>query len=83
MNYFIKNLTKIGLILSLFGAIILIYPNLTSTRNVNDDFIISMDRVTGDFTQVKHEREKLINIWGLSLLATGFILQFAGTIRKN
>ena len=84
-NIFFKILTPlgIGLLLSFIGTIILIIPNTFSTRNINDDFIISMDRETGNYTQVKHVREKVINKIWLSLLASGFLLQLIDIVKRK
>jgi len=75
-NHLIKIwLNILGLISSMMGSIILVFQNLKKTRNVDDDFIVYMDKKTGDYTQKKHLREQKINIIGLVLLALGFFFQ--------
>src|SRR3989344_733104 len=75
-NYLIKIwLNILGLISSMMGSIILVFQNLKKTRNVDDDFIVFMNKKTGDYTQKKHIRERWINIIGLILLALGFFFQ--------
>src|SRR3989344_1158083 len=75
-NHLIKIwLNILGLISSMMGSIILVFQNLKKTRNVDDDFIVFMNKKTGDYTQKKHIRERWINIIGLILLALGFFFQ--------
>lgn len=73
-------LTIGGLTLDVIGAAILILPNLRRTRNINDDYITSMDKATGDYTQRKHILEQKLNLIGLVFLVIGFLLQLLGVI---
>lgn len=68
-----------GLFLDALGAFVLIFPNLKGTRKLDDDYITSMDKETGEYTQMKHIRDRNLNLIGLALLVIGFILQFVGT----
>ncbi|MEI8337910.1 MAG: hypothetical protein WCF92_02040 [bacterium] len=73
-------LSTTGLVLNTIAAGILIIPNIRKTRNIDDDFIVSMDKKTGDYTQKKHLRERRLNVFGLILLALGFLLQLLGIL---
>ncbi len=68
-------LNIIGLALNTIAAIILIIPNLNTTKKLEDDLIVSGDQKTGEYTQIKHLKESCINKIGLILLALGFIFQ--------
>ena len=72
-------LTIIGLILNTVAAIILIIPNLSSTKRLDDDLVVSGNQKTGEYTQIKHLKESCINKIGLILLALGFIFQLIAT----
>lgn len=69
-----KLLTIFGLMFNTLAAIILIFPYLNIKKNLDDDYITSMNK-DGKYTQKKHLKERYINLWGLILLAIGFILQ--------
>ena len=64
----------IGLIFNTLASVILIFPYLNNKKNIDDDYIISMDK-DGKYTQKKHLKEKCTNILGLTFLLIGFILQ--------
>lgn len=70
----LKLLTIFGLLFNTIAAVILIFPYLNIKKNLDDDFIVSMDK-DGKHTQKKHLRERRVNIWGLTFLIVGFILQ--------
>lgn len=67
-------LTITGLIFNTAAAIILIFPNLNIKKKLDDDYIIASGK-NGEYTQKKHLKERRLNLFGLTLLATGFILQ--------
>ena len=69
-----KLLTIFGLIFNTIAAVILIFPYLNIKKDLDDDYITSMDK-DGKYTQKKHLKERHVNLWGLILLAIGFILQ--------
>ncbi len=71
-----KLLTIFGLIFNTIAAVILIFPYLNVKKNLDDDFIVSMDK-DGKHTQKKHLKERRVNMWGLTFLAIGFILQLS------
>lgn len=75
--------TITGLTVSLAGALFLIVPNLSRTRNVDDDRIKSLDLKTGNYTQKKHLKEQKINIIGFVLLGLGFLIQIVGVLYGN
>jgi len=66
----------IGLVIGMFGSVVLIRPYLTQSHFVDDDLIEKMDMKTGKFLQRKHLKEKKINIAGFLLLGIGFLFQF-------
>ena len=69
-----KFLTIVGLVFGVVASGILIFPNLNVKKNIKNDYITSIDR-DGKYTQRKHLKERNINLWGLILLAIGFVLQ--------
>jgi len=73
-------LILIGLCLNTTASLIILYPYLSIRRNVDDDFIIDMDKKTGDYTQKKHLKDRKLGIAGFSLFALGFIAQIIGII---
>lgn len=72
--------TASGLFIDALGAAILIFPNLKKTRNIDDDYITSTDKATGEYAQRKHILERKRNLWGLGLLIAGFLLQLIGAL---
>lgn len=72
-------LTVIGLILNTTASILVIIPYLSS-HNVDDDFIVNLNRKTGNFRQKKHIKEKRFAVVGFLLFAAGFILQIVGIL---
>lgn len=71
-------INALGLIISITGSVVLIWPYLTQSHFVDDDLIEKMDMKTGKFLQRKHFKERRINIVGFFLLGTGFLFQFIG-----
>lgn len=71
-------LILIGLSLNAVASLIMLYPNLSIRRNVDDDFIVDMDKETGDYTQKKHLNDRKLGIAGFVLFAVGFIFQIIG-----
>lgn len=72
-------LIVIGLISNTVASILVIIPYL-STHNVDDDFIVDLNRKTGNFKQKKHINEKRFAVVGFLLFAAGFILQTVGVL---
>ena len=70
----------IGLSFNTIASFIMLYPYLSIKRNVEDDFIVDMDKRTGDYTQKKHLKDRKLGMIGFLLFATGFILQIVGLI---
>lgn len=69
-----------GLLTNTVASLVMLYPYLNVSRNVDDDYIVSMDMKTGDYTQKKHLKDRKLGIIGFSLFAFGFILQIIGII---
>jgi|GEM_PF-7116639 len=74
-----KLLTILGLLFNALAAAILIFPYLNIKKNLDDDYITSMDK-DGKYTQKKHLKERRVNMWGLTFLASGFILQLISVL---
>jgi len=77
-------LVIIGLCINTLASLTMLFPYLKITRNVEDNFILSMDR-GGKYTQKKHKKNRLLGIVGFSLFIMGFIFQIIGitiTLRK-
>ena len=74
-----KLLTILGLLFNTLAAVILIFPYLNIKKNLDDDYITSMDK-DGKYTQKKHLKERHVNMWGLTFLAVGFILQLISVV---
>jgi len=73
-------LILIGLLFNTVASLIMLYPYLNVRRNVDDDFIMDMDKKTGDYTQKKHLRDRKLGVAGFTLFALGFIFQIIGII---
>jgi len=73
-------LILIGLCLNTAASLVVLYPYLSVRRNIDDDFIVDMDKKTGDYTQKKHLKDRKLGIAGFSLFALGFITQIMGII---
>ena len=65
-----------GLVTSMVGSVVLIWPYLIQSHHVDDDLIEKMDMKAGKFLQKKHSKERKINITGFLLLGVGFLFQF-------
>jgi len=74
------SLILLGLAVNTIASLIMLWPYLKVTQNVEDDFIEHMDQKTGDYTQTKHRKNKNLGIIGFSLFSVGFMLQFIGII---
>ena len=74
-----KLLTLIGLALNTIASVIVLYPQINTKKNVDDDYILTMDK-KGNYTQKKHLKDKKIGIAGFSLFALGFIIQIIGVL---
>ncbi len=77
-------LTVIGLCINTLASLIMLFPYLKITRNVENDLILSMDK-DGKYTQKKHKKDRLLGIFGFGLFIMGFIFQIIGitiTLRK-
>ena len=69
-----------GLIINTCASLVMLYPYLNISRNVDDDYIVKMDQKTGNYTQKKHLRDRKLGLFGFSLFALGFLLQIIGVI---
>lgn len=70
----------LGLIMNTCASLVMLYPYLNISRNVDDDYIVKMDQKTGDYTQKKHLKDRTLGLLGFSLFALGFFLQIIGVI---
>jgi len=71
-------LDTIGLSLNTIAAIVLIIPNLSPTKRLSDDRIVSGEVGGDEYIQIKHLKESCTNKIGLILLALGFVFQLVG-----
>ena len=71
-----KKLTIYGLSLNLIGTVIMVAP-VFFPQSVGDSFIVSMNRTTGEYTQLGDIKNRYIDAGGLVVLGSGFILQLA------
>lgn len=73
-------LILIGLSFNTLASLMMLYPFLSVRRNVDDDFIVNMDKETGDYTQKKHLKGRKLGMAGFALFAVGFAFQIVGVI---
>lgn len=71
-------IVTIGLLLDLFGALVLIAYQFTVKAHIDDDLIIKVYG-NGWYTQRKHVRQRQQTVTGFSILGTGFLLQAIGS----
>ena len=57
----------------------MLYSYLKITRNVENDFILGMNK-KGDYTQNKHISDRKIGILGFTFYGIGFVLQVIGLL---
>ena len=67
-----------GLCINILASVMMLSSYLDTTKNINDDFILKMDR-EGNYTQEKHINDWRLGMVGLGLFVLGFIFQAAGT----
>lgn len=68
-----------GLVFNTIGAVILIIPNLSIHKDIDDDLIVSNYK-DGRYTQRKHIKDRKINMVGLIFILIGFLLQLVSHI---
>ena len=73
-------LILVGLSFNTLASLVMLYPYLSIRRNVDDDFIVDMDKETGEYTQKKHIKDRRLGIAGFVLFAVGFAFQIIGVI---
>jgi len=73
-------LILVGLSFNTLASLVMLYPFLSIKRNVEDDFIVDIDKKTGDYTQKKHIKDRKLGIAGFVLFAVGFAFQIVGVI---
>lgn len=73
-------LILIGLSFNALASLVMLYPFLSVRRNVDDDFIVDMDKKTGDYTQKKHLKGRKLGMTGFAIFAVGFAFQIIGVI---
>lgn len=71
-----QQINAIGLIISMIGSVVLVWPYIVQSHRVDDEFIELMDMKTGKYLQRKHIKERRVNLIGFLLLGTGFLFQF-------
>lgn len=71
-----KKLTIYGLSLNLIGTVLMIAP-VFFPQSIGDSFIVSMNRTTGEYTQLGDIKNRYVDAAGLFVLGCGFILQLA------
>lgn len=76
-------LILIGLSINTLASLFMLYPYLNIKRDVDDDFIIDMNKKTGEYTQKKHKKARKFGIVGFALFAVGFIIQIVGIILQT
>ena len=69
-----KKLMAYGLALNFIGTFIMIV-SIFLPQNIGDSFIVSMDRSTGEYTQLGDIENRRIDAIGIGLLGAGFVLQ--------
>lgn len=72
----------LGLLINTSASLVMLYPYLNISRNIDGDYIIKMDKKTGNYTQKKHLKDRKLGIIGFSLFALGFILQIIGIMSQ-
>jgi hypothetical protein len=73
-------LSVTGLAVNTVASLLVLYPYLNVRKSVKDDEIKSMDMKTGEYTQLKHLKDRRLGLVGFSLFAVGFLLQLLGTL---
>ena len=73
-------LILVGLIFNTLASLMMMYPYLNIRRNVDDDFIIDIDKETGEYTQKKHIKDRRLGMAGFFLFTIGFALQLIGVV---
>jgi len=53
----------------------MLYFYLSIQKNIDDDFIVDIDKKTRSYTQKKHLKSRKLGIINFSLLVIGFIVQ--------
>lgn len=69
----------IGLVINTLASLIMLFPYLQTIRNVDDDYILNMDK-DGNYTQKKHKKDQKLGVIGFGLFIIGFIFQIIGTL---
>lgn len=67
-------LNLVGLLINTIASLILLVSYLNIKKNVNDDFIIKMDE-QGNYTQIRHLKDRMIGLLVFTLYFLGFTLQ--------
>jgi len=70
-------LILIGLLFNTLASLVMLYPYLNTRRNVEEDFILKMDK-DGNYTQKKHKQGQKLGMVGLILFIIGFMFQIIG-----
>lgn len=69
----------LGLLFLVAASVVLLIPRLIAKRNVDDDFILDMDK-KGNYTQKKDIKDRCLVKISITLSIIGLICQIAGII---
>jgi len=69
----------LGLLFLVAASLVLMIPRLITKRNVDDDFILDMDK-KGNYTQIKDVKDRCLVKISITLSIIGLIFQIAGII---
>ncbi|MDP3794338.1 MAG: hypothetical protein Q8R13_00200 [bacterium] len=73
-------LILIGLSFNTLASLVMLYPYLNIRRNVDDDFIVDMNKEIGEYTQKKHIKDRKLGMAGFVLFVVGFAFQIIGVV---
>lgn len=70
-----RDYSILGIVFILAGSLIMAIPLLDTTKNINDDYIVNMNRQTGEYTQNRHLVDKRFGQWGLLFVVFGTAIE--------
>lgn len=83
MAVMFSTINAFGLLISMVGSVVLIWPYIVQSHYVDDDLIEKMDMKTGKFLQKKHSKERKVHLIGFLLLGLGFLFQFVSVFLER
>jgi hypothetical protein len=75
-----KILIILGIFVNVFASIIMLYPYIKTTKDIEGELILNMDIKNGNFTQKKHIKDKRLGIVGFILFMIGLVFQIVGVL---